>query len=57
VKAEILGIKQNPEEAGLTLSCRIVEVLPETVYEQGFYYGDSYFGDIYYSTTQNREVA
>lgn len=56
VKAEILGIHQDPEQAAMTLKCRITEVLPETVYVQGSYYGDSYYGDTYYSRTENQEV-
>lgn len=57
VKAEVVGVSKSADENGVTLTCRIVELILDTVYQQGSYYGDSYYGDTFYSTTQNLEVA
>ncbi len=55
-KAEVLGINKDGNGMTVELECRLLELLPETKYEQGTYYGDSYYNDNYYGRTQYREI-
>jgi hypothetical protein len=56
-KLEIMGISRDLVRAETTLSCRIVEFLPETVYVQGGYWGEDYWGDELWCMTYEEVVA
>lgn len=57
VLAEVIGINKNATGAVVSLDCRMIKRMPETVYEQSTYYGDTYYLDENYGTTLYREVS
>ena len=57
VKCEIIGKTYNLNRHMLEYKCRIFEHVPDTVYTQATYYGNSYYNDSYYGVTINREVS
>lgn len=56
VKAEVLGIHQKPDEAGMTLNCRVIEILPETVYQSDILYNETVYDGGVYSLAGEYEV-
>jgi hypothetical protein len=57
VKAEIIGISKNFDSMEITLTCRIIEVYPDTIYVQGAWWGYRWWGYRWWEKTENQEIA
>lgn len=56
-KLEIMGFSRDLVRAETTLDCRIVEMIPATVYVQGGYWSEGYWGDGEWAATYEEVIA